>query len=407
MIPRLCTFFGCEFRKILSYNRLLLSAIGRSKGCENRTEKCTKSRVPRLFLVLAALPLLGASHLDPVFYPLRHRDKPVEAAELIFCTFDFLVWDSREDGLEYAYKNTQTQNDQDLHSYEPKSKFEPAFRVGFRGLLPYDEWTVGAAYTYYYTDRHQSTSHSFDLTATPGPGIISVWTYPSAFLNNNTAVRFEEADNRWKVHSSFVDLSLARKTAFGSRFTFTPEFGLRAAWIHQRYEVDYSSGNTVTPSEGPAITALSSSIDMNCLSNNVGPFFGFGANWHLGAGLNLFSNCSGALLASRFHIGRGETDLFLSEGFRTESIDLHETFWTFRPQGQLALGLRFLDTFSYRLRSFSYSFSAAYEVQIWWKQNGFFRYIDELNATSSGAYVSMTQGDLMLHGLTFEAGFNF
>ena len=56
MFARLCTFFGCEFRKILTSSWLLLPAIGlntplqeaitncRSKGCENRTEKCTKSR---------------------------------------------------------------------------------------------------------------------------------------------------------------------------------------------------------------------------------------------------------------------------------------------------------------------------------------------------------------------------
>ena len=52
---RLCTFFGCGFRKILTYSRLLLPVIGleeplqeaitdrKSKDCENRAEKCTKS----------------------------------------------------------------------------------------------------------------------------------------------------------------------------------------------------------------------------------------------------------------------------------------------------------------------------------------------------------------------------
>jgi hypothetical protein len=35
------------------------------------------------------------------------------------------------------------------------------------------------------------------------------------------------------------------------------------------------------------------------------------------------------------------------------------------------------------------------------------RYIDVLNATSSGANVAPTQGDLMFHGVDLEAAFDF
>ena len=63
LLSRLCTFFGCEFRKILTSTQLLLPVIGlnmplqeaiiawRSKGCENRSEKCTKSRLSSFLLL--------------------------------------------------------------------------------------------------------------------------------------------------------------------------------------------------------------------------------------------------------------------------------------------------------------------------------------------------------------------
>lgn len=371
-------------------------------------------------IFLAAAPVFADAPLDPVFHPIRAQEKQPSAPkdlpresqknrQEVFFICDLLVWDSREEGLEYAYKNTKTQSNQELRSFEPESKFEPGFRVGCGGFLPHDEWILGALYTYYSTNRKDSASHDFDVSGSPGPGMISVWTYPSAFLNNNTAARFETAHNHWKLHTSFLDLSLGRECAIGSQFKIVPTFGVRAAWIHQRYEVDYNEGNAIVPSMGTPISILSSSINMNCASNLVGPFFGCGTNWRLGHGWNLFSNTSGAILASHFHIGRGETDLFLNNAgtLQTESIRLHNEYWTFRPQAQITLGFRFVDTVSYGSRPIQYSFSAAYEAQIWWRQNGLLRYIDTLNSTSSGAYVASTQGDLMFHGVNIEAGVQF
>ncbi|MDE3055213.1 MAG: hypothetical protein KGI80_00735 [Verrucomicrobiota bacterium] len=327
-------------------------------------------------------------------------ESPPPKEEVFSFAVDFLYWDAVEDGLEFAYKNSGSQNDQNLTFYEPNFQFLPAFRLRAGGLLPYDNWNLEATYTYYASHLGRSTSASFDPTALPGPGLIAVWTNPAAFLGNNTTARFLHAKSHWKMQNSFLDLALERDCLIGTRFTLAPEWGLRSAWIHQNYNVDYSEGNQVTSS----IRILSSSIDMNCFSNNVGPFFGLKTLWALGKGVSLFGHLSTALLASYFHLGRAETDLFLEErSLLTDSVDLTEKYWTFRPEADLSLGFSFLHSF----RSVDYFVSAAYETQVWWKQNGLLRYIDELNETTAGASVSQTQGNLTFQGLTLETGIRY
>jgi hypothetical protein len=88
-------------------------------------------------------------------------------------------------------------------------------------------------------------------------------------------------------------------------------------------------------------------------------------------------------------------------------IRLRSEYWAFRPQGQIALGVRFSDTFLYGTRLMRYRISAAYEAQMWWKQNQLLRYIDIQNTSSSGANVAPLQGDLIFHGVDLNAGFDF
>jgi len=327
----------------------------------------------------------------------------------VFFSLELLVWDTREEGLEYAYKNTGSQNVQQLTSFEPPGKFEPAFRLDLGGFLPYDNWRLGGAYTFYRTNRHSSASFSFNSTATPGPGMIAVWTYPSAFANNNTGARFGSAKNNWKLTASFLDVALSRPCAIGSQFTSTPSFGIRSAWIGQRYGVDYNSGNRIPFGLNNQVTILSSEIDMECDSSNVGLLFGCDFKWLLANHWDLFADLSGAVLAAYFDVNREETNRFLNanSALQTESIQLTSKAWSFRPQGQLALGVRFFDAFRYGRRSVRYRVSAAYEAQMWWKQNQLLRYIDVQNNVSSGANVATSQGDLMFHGVDLEAAFDF
>jgi hypothetical protein len=362
-------------------------------------------KLKRFLFLIATLCELSAYQRPTAPKPCTEQPSKNE----IFFNVDLLVWDAREEGLEYAYKNSGSQSDQELTSFEPHTKFEPGFRLGLGGFLPYDSWTLGALYTFYRTERHSSGSFDFNPAAAPGPGMIAVWTYPSAFANNNNGARFFSAKNKWHLHASFLDLELGRPCKIASYFTLTPSFGIRTAWLHQRYQVEYGQGNLILFGAGNQVTVLSSGIDMYSSSNNLGLLFGNGFKWLIGKHWDLIANLSGAFLASRFDVKRDETDLFqnLAAALETQSIRLKSEYWSFRPQGQIALGFRFSDDFRYGARLVRYHLKAAYEAQMWWKQNQLLRYLDVQNATSSGANAAPMQGDLMFHGADLEVSFDF
>ncbi len=357
-----------------------------------------------------AVPLWGqVAPLDPASgLPATIRPKKGERASVpekgeLFFYLDLLIWDALEEGLEFAYQNRQTQSTQKLVSFEPPSRFEPAFRLGAGGLFPFDRWGMEASYTFYSTNRKSSGSWSFDPGAAPGPGMISVWSAPSAFANHAIGARFIHASNQWRLHASFVDLFLSRSCAISSFFSLKPFSGLRSAFLHQLYQADYSPGNLAAP----GVQIFSSHVNMHCDSNNIGPLFGCEALWRLGTRWSFFIDGSGALLASFFRSGRNETDQYSTGSLQTDVFSIEEKGWLSLPQGQLSLGFQFQETFVFGKRKGRCLISLAYEAELWWKQNRLLRYIDLLNRFSSGANTIPTQGNLLFHGANLEVQCGF
>src|SRR5579862_1680732 len=98
-----------------------------------------------IFLTTLAFLTEGFAYDRRPSLPCKPLCKEAQKNEIFF-NVDLLVWDAREEGLEYAYQNSGTLFDQELTSFEPHTKFEPAFRLGLGGFLPYDSWTLGATY---------------------------------------------------------------------------------------------------------------------------------------------------------------------------------------------------------------------------------------------------------------------
>ncbi len=351
--------------------------------------------------------LWGATYLPPApncasqLTSLEEKD--------FFCSLDFLYWESIERGLDYALKNQHTQSTQDLSVYAPHMQWEPAFRVGLGVHLPWDHWDLACTYTFFQTEAENGVDHIFNTSSTPGPGLLAVWVCPTAFAGNGVGVRFGRATADWKLRSQFLDCALSRAFYLSSHLSIQPGFGGRIAWIHQHYDLSYSSGNTIASGLGNLASVLSSDIQMINFSNNFGPFFSCSSRFRFGGGWDLFGSVSGALLASRFHVGRKESDFYLntSSGLQQEYVRLKHSYWIFTPQGSLALGIRFGECVAMPQKTLYYSLSASYETQIFWKQNQLLQYIDSFSASALTASVAPTQGDLFLHGLTLNFQLDF
>ena len=350
-------------------------------------------------------PALLFAYLPPMPNCLTSGPDQVE----VFCSFDLLYWEGAERGLEYAFKNSSSQTDQQLTIYDMHPVWEPAFKLGLGGHLPHDNWDLGLNYTFFRSTSYGAAKHNFDLTGTPGPGLIASWISPGAFGGNGVGVRFSGATARWKLFTQLLDGMLSRSFLVGKELAITPGFGLRCAWIHQNYNLAYSGGNTISNALSSLEKVISSNIEMSNLSNNFGPLVSIASRWRLAEQWDLFGSLSGSILASHFHVIRKESDAYTNtmSGIEQDFVWLKRKYWAFCPQGQIALGVRFGDCVTTVHRSIYYSIGASYEAQIFWKQNQLLRYVDNFQDSPLSATVVPTQGDLILHGLTIDVHGDF
>jgi len=315
----------------------------------------------------------------------------------VYTQLSFLYWECGERGLDYALKNKGVQSDSDISVHKPVFKWDPAFRFILGYHLPIDNWKIDFSYSHFSQHLY---NHVDDSADTLGRGILSVWTSPGAFSSQNLFVRWKEATAKWKIHANLFDLMLRHDLWIGEALSFQPAFGLKLALLQQRYRVFYAPGNNTSTQ-----TFLSSTINMNNRSLNIGPGVGCGSRWKLSRHWNLFGSLSGALLGANFQVGRNEFDVSSTTETIIGSYRDTDKYWTYRPQGALVFGIQWGGCSCDKTSALHYALSASYEGQYWWKQNMLLRHYDAPIAQSHT--MAPTQGDLFFQGLNIDLLFDF
>ncbi|MBI3237138.1 MAG: hypothetical protein HYZ48_05525, partial [Chlamydiales bacterium] len=84
-----------------------------------------------------------------------------------YLTADFLLWSANTDGLFYAQSNFGSAPDQNPpngstafrgHLQRINEEWDPGFRVGIGGNMPYDEWDIYLNWTWFHTDPSDSAN---------------------------------------------------------------------------------------------------------------------------------------------------------------------------------------------------------------------------------------------------------
>lgn len=309
---------------------------------------------------------------------------------------DFLYWEGKEKGLEFATQNSGSAFDQNLHICLPGFDFTPAIRMGAGYHLPHDFWDLELSWTRYvnHNDNHANG------------GIFSVWTSAAAFLGQNFHAVWQDVHSKWNLHANILDLNLKHRLCLTQALSFEPALGVKLALLHKRYKVLYENGNTTTFTQdrfSQPLQFISSSISMNNRSLNIGPSASVVTRWNIWDSFDFLGTLSGSLLASRFSVSRNESDAYLTTGIQFDSVRQRDTYWTLRPQAAAAFGFGWSQCLCRKTSVIYYGLSASYEAQVFWKQNMLYRYIDQTNA----AMIAPTQGDLFLHGLTLDGFIDF
>jgi hypothetical protein len=290
-----------------------------------------------------------------------------------------LYMHATEDGLGFGIKS-DSGSLPDGHVKNLNYDWTWGFRVGAGYNLPYDGWDLFLNWTWF-------RSHEDKGTGTDANSIIFTTVDASS---PNSASQFTKVEGHVEMHMNVVDLELGREFFVSKWLTLRPHAGLRGAWIHRHYEVEYK-----TP---PGCSEVED--DFRNRYRGIGLRSGFDAQWGLGSGWSLFSQMAFSLLYGK-HLLHFDEDSVNISCVATDAPNVYNRWLMVRAVTDLALGLRWDRLFfndRYRIR-----------LQAGWEQHMFFGFNKDMlltSATAHGAFIG-NKGDLAVSGFSFQARFDF
>jgi len=182
----------------------------------------------------------------------------------MFLYANFLYWQAKEKGLDYAIFWSKDQPHTPSFFEYNNFKYKPGFKVGIGFFLPhYDNWDIDFNYTWLCLSENSSTVVKEGYYLMP----------PSL-----TDLSLRSAKTLWKLKYNIFNLEFGRSFYLGTKLTFRPNFGLIGGWIDQSL---FSSYTLLTDG-----SIVNSYTDQRTYL--VGPKIGLNANYLLGLGFKAF-----------------------------------------------------------------------------------------------------------------------
>lgn len=306
----------------------------------------------------------------------------------IFTTGSFIYWQPIQENMELGIVTDST-NTLDLvngHVVNLDFEYKPGFKLGIGMNFDYDNWDTYLQYTWFQgSHRTQTTLNPANTSVT----IIPAWQIPD-FLNPHYATGSE----KWKLTINLLDWDLARTYFVGTKLTFRPFFGARAAWIFQTVHADYINHNA-----GFLLFWPNTHISQNSHSWGVGPRAGICTNWKVGSGCRIYGSGEVDVLFTQYtHLKMRQTSEVLSANRYT--IRQKDANYL-RTHLDLTLGFGWG---TYILSNRQYiDLSADYGYQVFFDQNMFRNFV---SAETVGKGIS-PNGNLYIHGLTATVRLDF
>lgn len=310
----------------------------------------------------------------------------VRGAWDFYLTGSFIYFQPTEDNLELAISSSSTTGTEvalpiDGSVVNMDFDYKPGFKVGLGMNFDHDNWDVFAE----YTRLHCTNSQSADRVT--NGRLFSLWRHPDL---QTAANAYSALSGKWRFNLDLLDLSLGRCYFVGTKLTFRPYFGGRAAWINQRYNV--------TGTLASSTTTLSTGRNKSN-SWGLGARVGVDTEWMMGCGFRLFGNGSADILYTQYHMSQSQQDPVTPT---TIDLNVSQTKLScVRPHADLELGFGWGSYFDNN--NWHIDFAAGYGFQVFWNQNMFRKYY----APDGLGLSSVALGDLYLQGMTLTARLDF
>jgi hypothetical protein len=214
------------------------------------------------------------------------------------------------------------------------------------------------------------------------------------------------AQSHYKLHFNMLDWEMGREFFAGKSLTLRPFFGVRSAWIKQKYEVDYNNVYVTSP--------VCSKFTTNITNNfwGLGPRVGLNGEWQLGSGLSLYGNAALSALYGFFHLYQSEHvdnpiddpdqgPLFPTADAAGQVTGINNSFHAVKVATDLQIGLRWDYMFCHD--ACHIGLHAGWQQELFFSQNQIMNFP---NLYEIGQFYQ-NQGDLGFQGWTVGARFDF
>jgi len=305
-----------------------------------------------------------------------------------------IVWQAKEDDLEYASKNLLFDNrglNLNATNEFPKYDFRAGFKVGLGFVTPVNDIDLYANYTYYHTNNKTRVSAP---TSSDGFGLIPLWRHPVAVP---TELRYRNASSKWALDFNTLDAELGYSMMASCYIDLRFHAGLKAININQEYDVRYENGQVI---QGIEPTIAKVHLKNDC--RGIGPRIGLQSKWRITRNFHIYSSGAAGTTLNEFDSRRRELDTAINVATSDEiitDISFTEKPWIWKPFAETIMGFGWQCCY----RCFSFNADLSYEIQYFYEQSLFRRFSDAYNESLNVP----SKGDLMLHGVNFQFRFDF
>ncbi len=353
----------------------------------------------------------GAPNLMPAY----NHPAPVQ----LVCGWDvwtdasFTYWQASQDNMEFGISDSQTQAQIDAvdtivngEVINQKFGFKPGFKIGGGMQYSYDNWDTAVEYTWFRGTNHKTE----DAPSTEGSEIGFIYplmgaTALQAASGTFTTPRYSSASSKWTCNLDLVDALLGRWYYVGTKLTFHPVVGMRAAFIRQKLSNQYINSSEISSTDASEIDYVRTYLmQQNLNSWAVGFKTGLDMSWMLGEGIRLYGCGSGDILYTRYRQAKTVESSATTDAGVTTTLPFNNRqsgLGCLRPHLDLELGFgwsTYLDCNKWYLDC-----SAGYDFQVFFDQNMFRRYGDEVMVGNSVT----AAGNLYLQGLNIQFALHY
>ena len=303
-----------------------------------------------------------------------------------YVTGEFIYWKAREDEMIFSafvdITSTPSRTERSFRPIELEFQYDPGFKLGLGGDLPFDGWDLYLNWTHFHTvptiskSSNQANIVSYDVAA-----------------SETLLFGARRMKQSWNLMFNSLDFDWGRRFYLSRTLTVRPSFGGKAAWVHQKLRSFLLDTESI-------VGGIPGNTESFATRNNfwgIGPYLAFEGKWTFGYGIGLYGEISGAILWGKFEQISAIRNNGLQQTQQGQTLASFEGNFQFethrvRPTTQAFIGLDW--EWCFIPKWLSLNLRAGYETQIFWSQ-------------FIGAFQGFEESDLTFEGFTFMGRIDF